>query len=347
MNFASDNCSAVHPKVMAAIMAANDGHVASYGADALSEACTARIREIFEAPEAEVLLVATGTAANAISLAAITPGWGRIFCHRDAHIETSESGAPELFTGGAKLTLLPGEGGLIEADALDQAVSFWAGEGLGGSQPAAISLTNATEWGRVYMPETVAEIAAVARQHGLGLHMDGARFVNALAASGTSPRQLSHGAGVDILSFGGTKNGAMGVEAVVGFDPELAGRLAHIRKRGGHLLSKHRYLTAQFYALLEGDLWLDLARHANDMASLLAHGLDAVEGVRLIQPVETNQVFAMLPGDVDDRARAAGASYHRWPAPGEDRPGEVAVRLVCGWDGREEDVEALITALRD
>ena len=346
MNFASDNCSGVHPAVMAALAAANDGHVASYGSDALTRAAEERVREVLGAPDAAVLFTATGTAANAISLAGAVRPWERIFCNEDAHIETSECAAPEMFTGGAKLTLIPGEGGLIDADALDRAASFWAGEGLGGGKPGAISITNATEWGRVWMPDMVAEIAAIARQHKLVLHMDGARFANAVAASGAAPADLTHRAGVDLLSFGGTKNGAMGVEAVVAFDPEFADRLAFTRKRSGHLLSKHRYLSAQFYALLEGGLWLDLACHANDMAALLAEGLQDVEGARLVHPAEANQVFAVLPADAHDRARAAGATYFKWSSLDEADQDEVTIRLVCSWNTTEAEVEALLAALR-
>ena len=346
MNFASDNCAGVHPSVMAALAAANDGHVASYGNDALSRAAEDRIREVLDAPDAAVLFTATGTAANAISLGAAVRPWERIFCNADAHIETSECGAPEMFTGGAKLTLIPGEGGLIDADALDRAASFWAGEGLGGGKPGAISITNSTEWGRVWTADMVAEIAAIARQHKLVLHMDGARFANAVAATGLRPADLTHRAGVDLLSFGGTKNGAMGVEAVVAFDPEIADRLAFTRKRSGHLLSKHRYLSAQFYALLEAGLWLDLAGHANEMAGRLADGLDGVEGARLAHPTEANQVFAVLPADAHDRARAAGASYFKWSSLDESNQDEVTVRFVCSWNTTAAEVDALLAALR-
>lgn len=346
MNFASDNAAGAHPAVLASLAAANDGYVASYGDDALSRATVDLVREVLEAPEAEVFFVATGTAANAISLGAIVNPWARIFCHEDAHIETSESGAPELFTGGAKLTLIPGEGGVIDADALDRAAGFWIGEGLGGSRPGAVSITNATEWGRIWMPDMVAEIGAVARQHSLMLHMDGARFANAVVSSEAKPAALTHLSGVDILSFGGTKNGAMGVEAVVAFHPEMADRLASIRKRGGHLLSKHRYLTAQFFALLEDGLWLKLAAHANAMAQMLAEGLSGVEGARLAHPVEANQVFAVVPADAEDRARSAGAIFNRWMSLDEDAGDEITLRFVCSWSTTEVQVEGLLSALR-
>ena len=346
MNFASDNASGVHPAILAAMSAANDGHVLGYGRDGLTEAAQDRVREVLDAPEAAVMFVTTGTAANAIALGAAVQPWQRIFCHEDAHIETSECGAPELFTSGAKLTLMPGDGGLIDADALDHAAEFWAGEGIGGGQPGAVSITNATEWGRVWMPEALREISAVAKQHGLALHMDGARFANAVIGSGASPAAITHRAGVDLLSFGGTKNGAMGAEAIVAFDPALAERLAYQRKRGGHLWSKHRYLAAQFYALLEGDLWLDAARNANAMAGPLAQGIEGIEGARLVQPAQSNQVFAVVPSDADDRARAAGAQYYKWSSLGEEAQDEVTLRFVCSWNTREEDVEALIAALR-
>lgn len=346
MNFASDNTSGVHPAVMAAMAAANDGNVLGYGNDALTRAAEDRVREALDAPDAAVMFVTTGTAANAIGLGAAIQPWQRIFCHEDAHIETSECGAPEFFTGGAKLTLLPGEGGLIDADALDHAAEFWAGEGLGGGQPGAVSITNATEWGRVWTPDMLGEIAAVARQHGLVLHMDGARFANAVIGSRASPADVTHRAGVDILSFGGTKNGAMGAEAIVAFDPAIADRLAYMRKRGGHLWSKHRFLAAQFYALLEADRWLELGAHANGMAAELSRGIAQVEGVRLVQPTQSNQVFAVLPSDADDRARALGASYYKWPSLGEQTMDEVTVRLVCGWNTTEEEIAALIAAIR-
>ena len=346
MNFASDNASGVHPAVMRALAAANDGHVASYGADALTRAAETRVREVLEAPEAGVFFVATGTAANAIALGGAVNPWARIFCHEDAHIETSECGAPELFTGGAKLTLIGGEGGLMDAAALDRAAGFWAGEGLGGGRPGAVSITNATEWGRVWTPDRVAELGAVARRHGLALHMDGARFANAVAATGAAPADLTHRAGVDLLSFGGTKNGGMGVEAVVAFDPALADRLAHIRKRGGHLLSKHRYLAAQFFALLDAGLWLELGDHANAMAARLAGGLGGIAGARLVHPAEANQVFATLPADAEARARAAGARFQRWASLDETGGGDITVRFVCSWNTATAEVDALLSALR-
>ncbi|WP_313135201.1 threonine aldolase family protein [Paracoccus jeotgali] len=348
MNFASDNTSGVHPAVMAALAAANEGHVPSYGSDALTRAAEDMVRKVLDAPDAAVMFTATGTAANALSLAGMADPWQRIFCHNEAHVEMSECGAPEMFTGGAKLTLIAADGGVLDADALDHAASYWAGEGLGGGKPGAISISNTTEAGRVWSPDQVAEIGAVARQHGLSLHMDGARFANAVAASGASPAELTHLAGVDLLSFGGTKNGAMGVEAVVAFDPALAERLAYMRKRSGHLLSKHRFLSAQFYALLDGGLWLQLGAHANRMAARLAEGLAGVEGASLVRPAESNQLFVRLSPDAHDRARGAGAVYRGWPSLSDDDADAegFVVRLVCSWNTTEAEVQELIAALK-
>ncbi|MDO5658783.1 MAG: beta-eliminating lyase-related protein [Paracoccus sp. (in: a-proteobacteria)] len=344
MNFASDNGGAVHPAIMAAMVTANEGAVASYGDDPLTRAAEDRLREVFDAPGLRMFLTTTGTSANAISCAALCPPWGRIFCHEDAHIETSEAGAPEMFTAGAKLTLIPGEGGRIAPDALDRAARHWAGQGLHSGQNAMVSITNATEWGRIYRPDEVAEIAEVARRHGLGLHMDGARFANAVAATGAHPADLSHRAGVDILVFGGTKNGAMGVEAVLVFDAARAETVEFMRKRSGHLLSKHRYLAAQMLAMVEDGLWLDMAGHANRMAAELAQAVAALDDVRLIQPAETNQLFLDMPAEYAARARAAGAVFYDWPMP-EAVEGRVALRLVTSWASSRDDIAALIRAM--
>ncbi|MDO5528089.1 MAG: beta-eliminating lyase-related protein [Paracoccus sp. (in: a-proteobacteria)] len=345
MNFASDNCAGVHPSVMAALGAANEGAVSSYGADGLTRAAADRLRDVLGAPEAEVMFVATGTAANAVALGAVCPGWGRIFAHRDAHIQTSECGAPEMFTAGAKMSLLDGEGGMFSPDALDEAAQYAEAAGLNAGRNAAVSITNATEWGRVYGPADVAAIAEVTHRRGMALHMDGARFANAVAASGASPADLTSRAGVDLLVFGGTKNGAMGVEALVAFNPGHAEALRFMRKRSGHLLSKHRYLAAQIYALLQGDLWLDLARHANAMAARLGEVVADMAGASLLAPVETNQVFVALPEATAQRLRAAGAVFHDWPKSGAQEPGQTAIRLVTGWATDPAEIDAFAAAM--
>lgn len=346
MNFLSDNTGGVHPRIMAALTAANQGHVPSYGEDAITAAARDRLRELFEAPAAAVHFLPTGTAANALSLALLTPAWGKVFCHADAHVLTSECGAPEFFAAGARLVPVAGAAGRVSAGALREALAAHGGGGVHGGSNAALSLSNATEWGTVYGPEEVAALAAVAREHGLGLHMDGARLSNALAASDARPADLTWRAGVDVLSLGGTKNGCMGVEAVLVFDPAKSDELEFRRKRAGALLSKHRYLSAQMLAWLDGGLWLQLARHANAMARELGLGLSRLPGVRLDQRVETNAVFATLPRALHRRACAAGICYHLWPHAQQDGGnGPVSVRMVCGWDTRLEDVTAVLAAL--
>ncbi|MDQ7262354.1 beta-eliminating lyase-related protein [Paracoccus sp. PS-1] len=346
MNFASDNAGGVHPRIMAALAAANEGHLPSYGGDSVTRAAQDRVRELFDAPEAAVHFVPTGTAANALALSLLSPGWGKIFCHADAHVQTSEAGAPEFFTAGAKLVPVPGTGGKITPEALAEALHVHGRDAVHVGRNAALTLTNATEWGTVYGPDEVAALAGLAREHGLGVHMDGARFANALASLDVSPADLTWRAGVDILSLGGTKNGCMGVETVVIFDPALSEEFAFRRKRAGALISKHRFLSAQVLAWLEGELWLQLARHANAMAHELALGLARLPGVRIDQRVESNAVFATIPRELHGRACASGICYHLWPHT-QDAEGEepVSIRLVCGWDTRLDDVTAALRAL--
>ncbi|TKA95461.1 low specificity L-threonine aldolase, partial [Cereibacter changlensis] len=274
MFFASDNASAVPPQIMAALSAANEGFAMPYGRDPIMTEVRDRIREIFEAPEAAVYLVATGTAANSLALATLCEPWSATFCHSAAHIQMDECGAPEFY-GSGKLVLVEGAHGKIDPVALDAAIRTASGGGVHGVQPAALSLTNVTEAGTVYSPAEVARLCAIAKAQGLACHMDGARFANALVAAGCSPAEMTWKAGIDVLSFGGTKNGLMGVEAVVLFDPQKAWEFELRRKRGAHLFSKHRYLSAQMQGYLEDDLWLDLAARANAAAARLAEGLAA------------------------------------------------------------------------
>ncbi|RCW80248.1 threonine aldolase family protein [Paracoccus lutimaris] len=346
MNFASDNAGGVHPRIMAALAAANDGHVPAYGGDRITRAAQDLLREVFDAPDAAVHFVPTGTAANALSLSLLAPGWGKVFCHQDAHIQTSETGAPEFFTGGAKLITVPGTGGKITPEALTEALILNGRDSVHAGQNVALSLTNATEWGTVYDVEEIAALTAIAHAQGMACHMDGARFANALASLDVAPSDLTWRAGIDILSLGGTKNGCMGVEAVLIFDPALSDEFEFRRKRGGALVSKHRFLAAQVLAWLEGDLWLQMARHANAMAHELALGLSRLPGVRINQRVETNAVFATVPREVYSRARATGMSFHLWPHTQDEAGDEpLSIRLVCGWDTRLEDVTGALAAL--
>ncbi|MBN2741980.1 MAG: low specificity L-threonine aldolase [Rhodobacteraceae bacterium] len=349
MNFASDNTAGAHPDVIAALGAANAGHMPSYGADLLSDGVQTRIREIFEAPEARVYLVATGTAANALSCALLTQPWGAIFCHRNAHIEEDECGAPEFYTNGSKLVLVDGADAKMDPTALERTISHTGRGGIHNVQRGMVSITNATEAGAVYTPAEVSALSDIARRFHLPVHMDGARFANALVAAGCTPAEMTWKAGVDVLSFGGTKNGCMGVEAVVIFDPKHAWEFELRRKRGGHLFSKHRFLAAQMQAYLADDLWLDLARHANDMAAKLSTGIQAIPGAKLVHPTQANAVFAAFPRGAHKRAQGAGAYYYLWPFDQSlegDESVQLAARLVCSWATTPEEIDEFLSHLR-
>lgn len=336
MNFKSDNVSGIAPEILAALAGANAGAAPSYGDDAITARLTRRFCELFER-EVAVFPVATGTAANALALAAVMPAWGVVYCHEDSHIQTDECGAPEFFTGGGKLMPLPGQGAklapeLIEGRMGDQGVVHHA-------QPAAISITQATEAGTVYRPAEIEALAAVARRYRLALHMDGARFANAVAALGCRPADITWRAGVDVLSFGATKNGALAAEAVIFFDPARTAAFAYRRKRAGHLFSKMRFLSAQLDAYLADELWLRNARHANAMAARLADGLARLPGARLRDPVEANEIFIELPEAVIAGLEAEGFEFYRWGGPAAR-----CIRLVTAFDTSAADVDALVAA---
>ena len=344
-NFASDNVTGAHPAILEAMQAANRGSAMPYGADDWTRRVEARLSEVFET-EVAALPVATGSAANVLGLGLLSPPFGTIYCHREAHIEVDECGAPEFYTGGAKLTLLSGADGKCDAAGLEQAV-VRAGD-VHAVQPAAVSLTQATEAGTVYSVAEVSAMAEVARRHGLGLQMDGARFANALVSLGCSAAELTWKAGVDVLAFGGTKNGCFAAEAVVLFDPARRTELGFRRKRGGHLFSKMRFLSAQLDAYLADGLWLANARHANALAARLATGLAALPGVTVHHPVEANMIFARLPRTMAEGLRAAGFGFYAWdvggaPGDGVSGTGEAQeVRLVTAFDGEPEAVERFL-----
>lgn len=342
MFFTSDNASGVPPEVMAALTRANEGFQRSYGADTIMARVTAMIRELFGAPDAAVHLVATGTAANALAIASYVQPWGAVFCHRHAHIAEDECGAPEFYAGGAKLVLVDGPHGRITPDALAEALATTGESGVHGVQRGLLSLTNVTEAGTVYTPAEIAALAAQARALGLPCHLDGARFANALVATGATPAEMTWKAGIDVLSFGGTKNGLLGVEAVVFFDPAKAWEFELRRKRGGHLFSKHRYLSAQMEAYLTDDLWLRLASHANAMGQRLAAGIAAIPDAALTHPAQANMVFANWEAGGHARAMAAGAVYY------DLRPenGRETARLVASWNTTEAEVDSFLSALR-
>ena len=342
MFFASDNSSGVPPEILAALATANEGYAPSYGNDPIMTRVRDRLREIFEAPEAAVYLVATGTAANALAMSLACPPWGAVFCHRFAHAAEDECGAPEFFTGGAKLVLVDGAHGKMTPDTLAASLARTGASGVHGVQRGMLSITNVTEAGTVYSVAEVAALAALARAQNLPVHMDGARFANALVATNASPAEMTWKAGVDILSFGGTKNGLMGVEAVILFDPAKAWEFELRRKRGGHLFSKHRYLSAQMDAYLQDDLWLRLARHANAKGARLSLGIASLPGGSLMHPVQANMMFAQVPQAAHDRATAAGAAYYQMP-----HLGEGACRLVCSWSTTEPDVDRFLGLLAE
>ncbi len=338
MNFNSDNTSGATPEILAALVAANDGYSASYGGDALMAQVTRQARELFEAPEAAVHLVATGTAANALALSILCPPWSAVFCHAQAHIQVDECAAPEFFTGGAKLLPVAGEDAKLDLAALDAAMSATGCNGVHTVSPGVVSISNVTELGAVYRPEEVAAVAGVARRHGAAVHMDGSRFANAIAATGASPADMTWRAGVDVLSFGGTKNGCLGVEAVVIFDGARSREFELRRKRAGHLFSKHRFLSAQMAVYLSDGLWLDLAGRANAAAARLAEGLTRNDFVRALHPVQANMLFLEWPAAVGDRLSAAKSPFKRWPRP----DGREAVRLVTSWSASAEEIDRFL-----
>jgi threonine aldolase len=330
MRFFSDNAAAAHPKVIEAIERSNRLDTA-YDGDEWSLALDAAFSELFER-EVKALWVSTGTAANCLALAALCPPYRGILCHKDAHIEVDEAGAPGFFTGGAKLMLLDGPGAKIAPETVEDAIGMIRKD-VHQVQPAALSITNATEYGLVYRASEVGALGAVARKYGLGFHLDGARFANAVVSTGESPADLTWRAGVDALSFGFVKNGGLNAECLVLFRTDLADEVAIRRKRAGHLSSKGRMLAAQILALLQDDLWLQNARAANAAAQSLAGAAPD----RLVYPVEANEVFLRVAPDEAESLRAKGFDFYDW-GPGE-------IRLVTSWDQGGEPVRILAEAI--
>ncbi|MDK2759838.1 MAG: low specificity L-threonine aldolase [Sphingopyxis sp.] len=328
--FFSDNAATVHPVVMDALAAANHADTA-YDGDALSQSLDAAFSDLFET-DCEVVWIPTGTAANSIILAHFVRPWQGILCYEEAHIEVDECGAPTFYSGGAKLMPLPGRGAKIDADALKARIAGICKD-VHQVQPAAISITNATEYGLSWRAGEIAEISDIARASGMKLHMDGARFANAVAFLGCAPADVTWRAGVDALSFGFTKNGAMMAEAIVFFGGAGGPGVRELKKRGGHLLSKGRFVAAQIRAMLANDLWLANARAANAGAAKLA----AACGDRLMYPVEANELFVRLTPAEAARLRGAGFDFYDW--------GEGAARLVVSWDQDAEAVAPLAAAI--
>jgi len=349
MNFASDNTAGMAPTIRDAILRASEGHAPGYGADDGTGRLERRFAELFE-HEVGVFLVPTGTAANALAVAQLSPPWGAVLCHADCHLATDECGAAEFFGGGLKLIGLTGAAGKITAAALAEALDCRPWGPPHHVTAAVLSLTQATEAGTVYRTGEVRELAAAAHARGLAVHMDGARFANALARTNVTPAEATWKAGVDALSFGATKGGALAAEAVILFDPGRAAGMAERRKRAGHLLSKHRFLAAQMEAYLDGDLWLTLARHANAMADRLAARL-AAGGLVPLWPVEANEIFVHLPRALDARLRAAGARYYPWSTgslpQAVDGSDTVLVRLVTSFATSADEVDRFAAIAED
>ena len=336
-NFRSDNEHPAAPEILEALAAANTGCVHSYGDDAWTARLKERLNEVFET-RLEVFPLASGTAANALAVAQTTPPWGAVICHADSHLHTDECGAPEFYTGGAKLMTLDGADGRLDPEAVAERLAHAGDTGDHANRPTLVSLTQATEFGTVYSVDEVRDLCAIAHGGGLKVHMDGARFANALATLGCTPAEITWRAGVDLLSFGATKNGAMMAEALLVFDAGDAIELGRRRKQSGHLISKMRYISAQLDAYLADGLWLRLARHANTQASRLAAGLESLGGVELLHPVQSNEVFVRLDDAIAEGLKARGFEFHGWPG----RPG--VYRLVTGHCTEPADVDALIAA---
>jgi len=338
-NFRSDNEAGVAPEILAALARANEGTAHSYGADAITKRLQERFCEVFET-RVDVLTLVTGTAANSLAVAQISPPYGAVYCHTDAHINTDECGAPEFYSGGAKLVGLGGAHARIDIDELARTLNHAGYLGDHECKPAALSLSQATERGTVYSRDELAALTRVARAHGLRVHMDGARFANALVHLGCTPAELTWKAGIDVLSFGATKNGAMMAEALLVFDPALAHELGRRRKRAGQLLSKMRFVSAQLEAYLEGGLWLRFARHANALAQALAEGVEGIPGAELVHPVQANEVFLRLAPALASGLRDAGFEFYRSPRT------EDCYRFVTAFDTPMSAVESLLQALR-
>jgi threonine aldolase len=333
----SDNIAGASPEIIEAIAACNAGQAQAYGDDGYTQRVEERFAALFER-EVQVFLVTTGSAANALCLSVLAPPWGNVFCHPEAHINVDECGAPEFFTGGAKLVSVEGPAAKLDSMRLRHAAARDVGD-VHTTQPACVSITQATEVGSVYSVAEIEAISRICKDAGLRLHMDGARFANALVATGATPAELTWKAGVDALSFGATKNGVLTAEAILLFDSTLATEMAYRRKRGGHLLSKMRMLAAQMDTYLANDLWLANAEHANAMARRLAAGLRAIDGVQLHGETEANIVFCSLPQAVVDVLLAQGFHFY------SDRWGPGVIRLVSSFATPAQAIDDFVAAV--
>lgn len=348
MNFASDNTGPVHPNVMAALIAANTGYALPYGGDDLTAQTIQNIRDLFEAPDAAVFLVSLGTAANSLILATLSQPWETVFCHTVAHIHEDECNAPEFYSGGTKLTLVPGPEAKMTAENLRRSILAEETRGVHGPQRGPVSLTQATERGTIYSLKEIQEISATAEEFGLPVHMDGARFANAVQSLGCSAAEMTWKSGVDAVTFGGTKNGLMAVEAVIFFNPKYAWEFELRRKRGAHLFSKHRFLAAQMQSYLAGDLWLDMAKKSNDASARLVQGLKQIPEVQIDFEPQANIIFAQWARAAHQRLHAAGAQYYVMAGDHTTGPSDelLPARLVADWSTTPENVDKFLDILR-
>ncbi len=341
MHFSSDNASGVAPEIMAALAEANEGPAWAYGNDAITQRLVGVFSQVFER-DVSVYPVATGTAANSLILATLTMPWDAVLCCRTSHINLDEGGAPEMFTSGAKLVPIEGVDGKVTADGLEETLARMPFRGVHHADPTVLSLTQSTELGTVYSLAEIEALCTIAKREGLRVHMDGARFANALAALGCSPAEATWKLGVDALSFGATKNGAMAAEAAIFFDRGQAATFERRRKRAGHLFSKQRFLAAQLEAYVADGLWLRLARHANAMAADLAAAIEATEGVALAGPVEANEVFAVFRDTgALGQLRESGVDFIPWDAA------RGVIRLVASFQTTEAEVRQFRRVLGD
>ena len=338
VKFASDNVAGACPEVLDAIIKANEGDSTPYGNDQISTELQDKFSEIFE-KEVIIFPTASGTAANALALSTMTPSFGNIYCHKLSHINTDECGAPEFYTGGGKLVPLQGIKGKITAEELDEAIG---GKGIvHHTQPSSVSITQVCESGEVYQLDEIKKISDITHKHNLNMHMDGARFANALVSLDATPAEMTWKSGVDVLSFGATKNGCIAAEAIIFFKKDLVGNIAFLMKRAGHLLSKMRFVSAQLDAYISDDVWLRNARHANKMGKKLSEGLNNYSDINLAFPTEANEVFATFPRNKIDHLNSEGYKIN------EDEWNGKAVRLVTAWNTQDGDVNQLLETLKN
>ena len=337
VQFASDNVTGACPEVLEAIIKANDGDRTPYGNDQISTDLQNKFSEIFEKPVI-VFPTASGTASNALALSTMTPSFGNIYCHRFSHINTDECGAPEFYTGGAKLVNICGVGGKITAKELDENVI--GKDIVHHTQPSSVSITQLTETGEAYQLDEIKEISDVAHHHKLNIHMDGARFANALVSLNCSPAEMTWKSGIDVLSFGATKNGCLAAEAIIFFKPELVGNLPFLMKRAGHLLSKMSFVSAQLDAYISNDVWLKNAKHANLMGKKLSNGLNKYPQIKLAYPTYANEIFVKIPEKIIKQLNSEGYTIN------DDEWDGKAVRLVTAWNTDPNDIDNFLNIIK-